>query len=534
MKKFNLFLGGLMAIAFTACTNEELLQEGNSNAPSAEQVTITAYTPGDDSVSSRIAQSDVVVGDKTNKKLTWEANTDRISVLYNNQSKVYKSKGNNLFEGDSFGGEVNPVGDYYAAYPYDLSFTKDHTVYPFDLSNQTGADAYLMYATSPNSTGTEYQFRHAAAYLKVRFPESLKGKENVTITLTLPHGVYSKGTINLEDGTLSGTQENTITKVVTFGQETPVVWFAIPPMATRKTLNFVIKTSDNNYIATLASSSGDAIVAGKYYSATINSLLSACFLPSGYDFYCSVKKIGSQINSIEFCPNDNKTTSRELKVEGTFNPSYLDYDSNNRILRIRTKADVFVFDKYSNDMFNGYLTTLYNNLTAINFNNCINTSFVTSMKSMFYACYKLSNLNLSSFDTSNVTNMYSMFSCCTAITTLDLSSFNTANVENMSYMFNMDGYYAPTTNALSTIIFGDNFHTSNVTDMTNMFYKCIALSSLDLCGFTFKSGVNLNNMLTNCTKLANVYVQEDFVQLVSGSSGRPSGTTVSSDCDTHQ
>lgn len=65
----------------------------------------------------------------------------------------------------------------------------------------------------------------------------------------------------------------------------------------------------------------------------------------------------------------------------------------------------------------------------------LNTSEVTDMTEMFFACTSLTSLDLSNFNTANVTNMSMMFMHCIALTSLDLSSFNTKNVTNMRYMF---------------------------------------------------------------------------------------------------
>ena len=57
------------------------------------------------------------------------------------------------------------------------------------------------------------------------------------------------------------------------------------------------------------------------------------------------------------------------------------------------------------------------------------------MSHMFYECWNLTNLNLSSFDTKNVTDMSGMFYECSNLTNLNLSSFDTKNVTYMSLMF---------------------------------------------------------------------------------------------------
>ena len=55
---------------------------------------------------------------------------------------------------------------------------------------------------------------------------------------------------------------------------------------------------------------------------------------------------------------------------------------------------------------------------------------------MFYHCSNhLTSLDLSSFNTSNVKDMSSMFYGYNSLTSLDLSSFDTSNVKNMTAMF---------------------------------------------------------------------------------------------------
>ena len=74
------------------------------------------------------------------------------------------------------------------------------------------------------------------------------------------------------------------------------------------------------------------------------------------------------------------------------------------------------------------------------------------------------------FDTSNVTNMANMFSNCHSLTNLDLSCFNTSKVTNMIRMF--DG--------CKNLVYLDlsYFHASSATTTTNMFKNCDMLKTL--------------------------------------------------------
>ncbi len=94
------------------------------------------------------------------------------------------------------------------------------------------------------------------------------------------------------------------------------------------------------------------------------------------------------------------------------------------------------------------------------------------------------------FNTSNVTNMSYMFYNCNSLTSLNLSSFNTANVTDMSMMF-------VACNSLTSLNLS-NFNTSNVTDMSDMFWGCGSLTSLDLSNFNTSNVTDMSGMFRYC------------------------------------
>ena len=112
----------------------------------------------------------------------------------------------------------------------------------------------------------------------------------------------------------------------------------------------------------------------------------------------------------------------------------------------------------------------YRHVVSIDSGNCVDTSSVINMFSMFNKCSALTSLNLSSFDTSNVTDMSWMFAWCQALTTLDPSSFDTSSVINMFGMFS-------NCSALTSLNLS-SFDTSSVTDMRYMFNGCHALTAV--------------------------------------------------------
>ena len=103
---------------------------------------------------------------------------------------------------------------------------------------------------------------------------------------------------------------------------------------------------------------------------------------------------------------------------------------------------------------------------------------------------------LQNLNTSEVKDMSAMFWDCSALTSLDLSNFNTSNVKDMGVMFY--GCRALTSLNLS------NFNTSNVTDMSGMFENCSALTSLNLKNFNTEKVEDIQWIFNNCSALTSL------------------------------
>lgn len=102
------------------------------------------------------------------------------------------------------------------------------------------------------------------------------------------------------------------------------------------------------------------------------------------------------------------------------------------------------------------------------------------------------------FDTSNVMLMGEMFYRCTSLTTVDVSGFNTSNVLGMEYMFSE-------CRALKTVDVS-NFDTSNVGSFFRMFYQCDVLESIDVSGFNTSEAVATSGMFAWCPLLESLDV----------------------------
>ena len=142
------------------------------------------------------------------------------------------------------------------------------------------------------------------------------------------------------------------------------------------------------------------------------------------------------------------------------------------------------------------------NLTTITGIENLNTTNVTTMRSMFSGCKKLKSLDLSSFDTSNVIDMSYMFYFCSSLTSLDVSGFNTSRVVDMSYMF----YGCSSLTSLDL----SRFNTSRVRYMVSMFYYCSNLTRLDLTSFKTTIVSDMSYMFQGCSNLVSIFCNDTW------------------------
>ncbi len=126
----------------------------------------------------------------------------------------------------------------------------------------------------------------------------------------------------------------------------------------------------------------------------------------------------------------------------------------------------------------------------------LNVANVNNVISMFERS-EISNLSFgTTFNLDSVTSMESMFQSAT-IPTIDLSAFKTDSLESM--------YHAFDNCETNSIIFGNNFNTQNVTNMSYAFSQ-INTSTLDLSSFNTSAVTNMGNMFKNSTQLTTIKV----------------------------
>ena len=131
------------------------------------------------------------------------------------------------------------------------------------------------------------------------------------------------------------------------------------------------------------------------------------------------------------------------------------------------------------------------------FDESFKTYAPTSLFSFFKDLTELETIkDLKYLNTANVKYMSDMFWGCQKLSSLDLSKFNTEKVTDMSGMF----YGCQKLSSLDL----SKFNTEKVEGMTSMFEECKNLSSLDLSKFNTEKVTDMRGMFYGCQKLTSL------------------------------
>lgn len=131
-----------------------------------------------------------------------------------------------------------------------------------------------------------------------------------------------------------------------------------------------------------------------------------------------------------------------------------------------------------------------NNVKQIRFVNADSKTLYLPKDSsyLFSNLYKLTRIDgISYLNTSNVTNMSSMFYDSQSLTILDIRYWNTDRVTDMSYMFN-------SASSLTNLDLS-RWNISNVTDIRQMFYKTLGLTTLITPAITSEKTLTLGSIV---------------------------------------
>ena len=115
----------------------------------------------------------------------------------------------------------------------------------------------------------------------------------------------------------------------------------------------------------------------------------------------------------------------------------------------------------------------------------------------------LNKIIFNNFNTEKVTAMDNMFFSCMALTSLDVSNWDTSKVTDMNSMFG----YCYTLQSVNV----SNFDTSQVADMGHMFNGCGSLTSIKgIESFDTSQVTNMNSMFKGCSSLTSIKGIESF------------------------
>ena len=136
-------------------------------------------------------------------------------------------------------------------------------------------------------------------------------------------------------------------------------------------------------------------------------------------------------------------------------------------------------------------------VTKVVFDPSFSNARPTTTRSWFAEMVNLQSITgMEYLNTSEVTNMSFMFYGCSGLNSLDLSRFNTSKVTSMQSMFN-------TCSRLKSLDLS-HFNTANVTNMQYMFYGCSGLTSLDLSSFNTSKVTSMYSMFNSCSGLKSL------------------------------
>lgn len=174
------------------------------------------------------------------------------------------------------------------------------------------------------------------------------------------------------------------------------------------------------------------------------------------------------------------------------------------IVNDETKGDGIVFDEdtLTTSIHNVKLLTSWTHYTP--FYNLVTADFtgldvssVTALAELFGS--DLESIDVSNWDVSNVTNFQELFGSCYKLTSLDLSSWNvSSNATDISGMFmNCTGL---------TSLDLSGWDVSNVTDFNSLFRYCSNLTTLNLSGWDTSSAETSAYMFEGTSSLQNIIV----------------------------
>ena len=159
----------------------------------------------------------------------------------------------------------------------------------------------------------------------------------------------------------------------------------------------------------------------------------------------------------------------------------------------------------------------YTNCTKIDLSKA-DGSKVKQAEYMFKGCTSVKEIKLCKM--SNLTDMTEMFYGCYVLESLNIDALKTASVTSMNHTFHQ-------CKSLKTLDVS-GFDTGKVTDMSGMFYYCSALETLDVSHFNTAKVENMQDMFMDCAGLTKLDVSNFNTSNVTDMRSMFCGTNVES------
>ena len=176
-------------------------------------------------------------------------------------------------------------------------------------------------------------------------------------------------------------------------------------------------------------------------------------------------------------------------------------------------------EEEGDDTFPAWADSAGIDITRVVFDASFRDFRPTTTARWFYNCFEIKQIEgLESLNTSEVKDMSWMFYRCSGLTSLDVKNFNTQNVTDMSGMFSRCSGL--------TSLDVSHFNTQNVTDMRGMFSDCSGLTSLDVSQFDTQKVIKMWNMFDGCSALTSLDVSHFNTQNVTDMREMFSGCSV--------
>ena len=201
--------------------------------------------------------------------------------------------------------------------------------------------------------------------------------------------------------------------------------------------------------------------------------------------------------------NSTKTTSlildadkpnnvqNDSTIEDMFTTSAGVYVKNNELHLYNTKGCRLIAKQDSSHLFE------YTYIDKIDANN-LDVSNVTDGSYMFYGCANSTEIDVSQWDTSKIINFDKMFSNCKSVSSLEINDWNMISGYSLNNMFAYSGI---------TDIDLSKWNTSNINNLSNLFFECTRLKQIDLHTWNTESVSTCHWTFRGCHSLEFINIE---------------------------